>query len=147
MWSAGRACPAADTRGYGGGRGRCPATSQLMDWQSVLFFYWFDASWLCIVSSFSLTLHTRFFSAAIRKKRWGEKKNITAPFGFTGYWGEVGVQADFSCQSLTLSHCMRLSEASEFPNDRLWPVWWRRLSLWCITGDGSSNWMSTCGAL
>lgn len=145
MWSAGRACPATDTKGYGGGRGRCPATSQLMDWQSVLFFIDLMHLGFALSHLFFNSPHQIFLSC--NQKKEVEIKNITAPFGFTGYWGEVGVQADFSCQSLTLSHCMRLSEASEFPNDRLWPAWWRRLSLWCITGDGSSNWMSTCGAL
>lgn len=65
-------CRHKGIRGGGGMPGYITA-----DGLTVCFiFYWFDASWLCIVSSFFLTLHIRFFSAPIRKKR---RKKRTSP--------------------------------------------------------------------
>lgn len=64
-------------KGVRGGRGRCPATSQLMDWQSVLFFIDLMHLGFALSHLFFLTLHIRFFTAAIRKKRW--KKRTSPP--------------------------------------------------------------------
>lgn len=75
MWSAGRACPAADTRGWGGREIARLHHGWWIDGLFYLLLIWCILALHCLIFFF-LTLHIRFFSAAIRKKR---RKKRTSP--------------------------------------------------------------------